>query len=1552
MDPLLTDIATADNAQERALKFMRDPKQIEIRKQELATATTQTDRDALMKDLAFVENQLARPAPVPRAPYRLESGVTVAPSTAPAPVIGRSLEDLYAAAKGPRPLKAPKLTKTAEAISDAAKIGLLAPIPDTEAKWLARSTPSADAARKQVQEREDASLLDVSRAQVMSFGIVPQIVRRMARPEFEPDGTTASEDELVGLTVDEADHVRQGSSKQARQFLRWEVEEEKERQKDAAKGGTGMMLLGGLIAGLPEGAVAGVGLSATLARAGYGSVQLASQGRRGAATLSSVGENVAANVALTGAEDALSPFVNKTDYALAAGMGAAVHLLHAPSLRRAGEAADDLNAVLRVAEDARIEREADIKSARAIAGPDATNDEVAKLALAAQGKRLREAYDAPLQNPGDERKLLSNDIVDELTGDTTGKTDGEPPLPKPETTEALSTTDLIRQKAPDAKTREDMLSAAEVQWDSPAYLQGRIWSARSRPETQEVIGRLTGGRTYDDMVNLPVGVTVAQEAAANPKLALAIKTINELIPKYAKGDKVHVTVLPPGKPQGEVLTVGNVHMIALADTAPGLDRFAAGMHEVGHVVWHKHAQYVPAELMKVIKDDFGVFMRKLLSADPSAAQHRLSILNPSAAALGNGRLKPTAYAGSLDEYIAEQYVKHLTTLAFKGDKRISDTLRSKIIQAVKAVLQFFTELKARGHLRPDAGAAEFFERVLDGTLQQAKKVDEEMFLSPDLVIPSTSASQGLEAVQTTALTDEALQAKHGLDVIPDGTPAQRTKLKAMTHLFRKAEGMPKPDEKRMSKLLLAKPLSALTPTALRLLASDHPVARMAGALLVENGAGAAGRTDTAAIRKWRYEREFMGNAVNDYERSYVEWRNANGGSLKEDFWDGAKKQEFDRLVATEMENRLAGRVSQHPPAVHDAADVLEAAYDRLRKAQVNVRTPGYQALPSSSFGYMPHRMSPDKVRNASPAQIRVLHGVLVEQFRSIEGFDEAFSRRLASKYIETIKDRATTGYSAPMTIASAEAADIVEQAAKAMGLGADEAHALSRRMLKSQPAHTRHRLQLDLTREYRADGQTFKLLDLFETDQMQLLRSQVSRVSGEVALIQQGVPGSVGLKLIREAMADYGAVKADNATLEAFDQVAAELLGQPFGKQNGPWLDRAVQFNSVASLGGMGFNQLAEFWNGAVSLGVRHALSAIGDFGRLRSEIIALSKGEKVDNPIIGSLELYGVSGDGGAQFGTDNYKMIFPFASADRIEVTYGKHDITALDRILRGGMNLQGKLSLWRAITAAQERGFAEQIVHKVLRYVREGGEDVALADIGIDKATAAGLRASLKDAARFDANGRLVSFDISKVADKQAAETMVNSVHRGTRQIIQGSLIGETGKWIHSDLLRLALQFKTFSLTAIDKQWNRQVGNHGTAAALGMLLGTMTLAAPIYMVRVGLQSIGREDQDEFLEKRLHPYRIAREVLNYTALSGLSGDLLDVMSSITGVEPTGGRSGTNKSAVGNVVAPAAGKVDDIWRALQNTKEGTDIHGLMMQMPFSRLPFMYPAMNALRPDN
>lgn len=804
--------------------------------------------------------------------------------------------------------------------------------------------------------------------------------------------------------------------------------------------------------------------------------------------------------------------------------------------------------------------------------------------------------------------------------------------------------------------------------------------------------------------------------------------------------------------------------------------------------------------------------------------------------------------------------------------------------------------------------------------------------------------------EVAAFMGDPVAQKYGLTILPMGTPVERADANMMLSLYKKAEAWaaknPMDDAwiKRADQLIDNSLIPAAS-TGLRLLKSKNPVARMMAAELLEDASGVAGkRRSTAALSKYMHERAFMGNALPAYNDAYSLWRNKQGGSEWSELAGRAYRDRFDRLIAEEIEyRRVSGKPVSNDPYVKAATDVLEAAYNRIRVAQQQNRTLGWQALPDTSVGYMPHKISPNKWLTLSPEQRQVVHQALTDQFINIEGWDMTFADQLASRYLERVQARATNVHDSPIGGASAGSAEIVEDALTAMGMSREDVRLQMQRFTRGAAGWTKGRLDLDLLKVYEVDGQEFRLLDVFETDQVALLRSQAGRASGEVALARHGIYGRPHMSVISRAMRQPApGLRITDNEADAFDQVAAEFFNAPFGTAEPKWLENARVLNSVVRLGGIVYNQFAEFINAVAHVGLVRTLSGVASMGRMRSEIKALVRGEKVDNPLISSIERLG-----GAEFGTDAYRIVMPFDVPDHAYPTYGADTVTTFDRLVRGASYLQGKLSLWRTVHSVQQRAMAEQIVAKIGRYANDGGEDVALRQFGISPELQAAIKRD--GVARYD-NGSLVEFDVNKLQDPAQREELVQAVHRGVSQIIQGTFIGETGKWAHSGYLKMLVQFRTFSLTAMEKQWARQRNSRGVGPTLAILLASMMAAAPIYMARMYASSIGREDQEEFLEQRLQPELIVRQTLNYVALSGLAGDFLDAAVALSpdewGLQMTGGRAGTDTEFVGNLIAPATSLVDDAWKALQNLDDPTQ---LLRVLPGSRLPYIVPGINALQ---
>jgi len=1457
--------------------------------------------------------------------------------------------------------------------------------------------------RKAQAERDNTSFLDVAQA---AFGDTfgGAAMRSALRPEYQPDpGFHLDPKRLNGMTEAEQDFMREAQSEQHAQRIEWEIQDNRDRHEVMARKGPVEGFAASMLAGLPEGYITGFGAARSLQFMKLGSLELAAQGQRGAAIASSLAENVGGNLALTAGQSQFDPYVGATDFGMAAGMGILGTVMHSPTVFKEASKFDAIREAHAVMENAarqalELRRQA-IKNLGADASPEALMAEVKRL----ESNGIRQELAAGKADTVPENRKLLPEMAEPGVESTpmdfpsldSGVADKRPYL---EGVDIARAGEVNPTNAMDRETFSTIWGSHEpVRWaDRPGVVMSR----------HDRLMEIAGGVSRDQMAAMPNGV----HEVGGTKLSDDQKFVLDYLHKtFLPESKILVQDLNadatvPANRHGDATRLWD-EGYAIRFRADSKDWQHTLIHEVGHAILTHKINEVPARFAEGFKQLHAEWQQRYRGAEVKQTSGEFP--NRTAVAMERGNITgdyvhntlgfadredgfeqsmmdvmagvidkvtgqqknitaqarqfASKYIPNFDEFGAEQFVKYV-------EAAVADKLDWKPASMPKAVVDYFRNLwdnfkalfefaKKNDLIAPDTRATEFFESIRkqakasntkEKRIAQGLNPERDTMPSAAMALPPESAEAKKLHTEQEALTNDPIAQKYGFHMLPVKTPQERAEFQALIHLYKRAEELaPTVDESRLSKLMNTSVFENGQSTANTLLRSGNPVARMIAGELLENPSGAGGRKSSAAIHKYMKEHEYLGNTMNDVQGLYNDFRKAQGGSVIEDTFGGKNWQQFNRLIAEEIESRRPGAAKvESPPAVIAAADKLEAAYERMRSGQIAAKSAGWAALPESSVGYMPHKMDPAKVLNMTDKQHEALHSALTDQFIGIEGFDPTFADHLASKYVDRVRRKALGGYSAPANIHHTGAADIVQEALEAMGMSKEEVQASMERYMRAGPAHTKKRLQLDLGREYpMEDGSSFKLMDLFDTDQFNLLRSQAQRVSGEVALARHGVMGKSGLDLIRRAIEfGPGEARAKVKALEAYDQVAAEFLGSPYGTQS-RMLDRVMQVNSLARLGGMGFTQLGESLNGLFHVGAIRTLDSIASMPRLRSEILRLAKGEKVENPILHSLEEFG-----GAEFGAEAYKTVFPFDNSSRQYQTYGKETLTAADRLLRGGAHVQAKLSMWRAIHSTQQRGFAEQIVRKAAQYLRDGGNDVALRDMGISDDLLKKLREDLPNIAEFDHNGKLTNFDITKAKDVQSAEDFTQAIHRGVSQIIQGTFIGERSKWAHDSVMRLMTQFRTFSLTSVEKQWARQVGNVGHAKALGMMLGSMSLAAPLYMARTYLNSVGMGDkQAEYLEKQLTPMQIARASMNYVAMSGLAGDLMDATTAVSGVgQVTGGRTSAGTSFVGNVVAPAAGLADDVWKGVQNTKDGTDPTQLVKSLPFSRVPGMIQLINTL----
>ena len=762
--------------------------------------------------------------------------------------------------------------------------------------------------------------------------------------------------------------------------------------------------------------------------------------------------------------------------------------------------------------------------------------------------------------------------------------------------------------------------------------------------------------------------------------------------------------------------------------------------------------------------------------------------------------------------------------------------------------------------------------------------------------------------------------------------------------------------------------TGMASTGLTMSRSKFAPLRGIAAVLSEGTQGQSGRRHSAALEVVLRETDFN-RALLGWNSNFDLFRKSRGvGILKHAFGDGNLDREFNELVALEMRNRSRPDLyaSSQDPSVVRAADILGTLYKRAGEEQVRWQTVGSENIKPGDASYFPQMVSAEKIKRLqteTPELLNEYRSLVAEQARTIFGWDKKFADYFGKRYIETAARRASGGYDTPANLAHHQAGEIVQDILTSMREGASKEDIVridkeSAAFARGGPSFTKGRLDFDVTHAYKSKrGKEIRLLDIMESDMLGLARRYTRRAAGEIALQKFGIQGKHGLDVLRKVVeAGHLRNQVTDAELDAFDQLVSEIINVPWAGPGGKNIRSSNMENlrlitSAIKLGGMGITQFGETGNGFAAVGVARTMDSIAAMPRLIKELDTIRKGGTVDG-LLRSIEI-----EQGFDVGLHSYIMDRAFDVADNNIQLYGRENLSIMAKASRGMSHLQAVVSGQRMITAIQTRGMSEQIIHKALTYIRDGKEDIALKDMGFDEELTAALRANMDKIATFD--GKTVSSLNVRgggLTDAQVAK-LVGVVNRGASQIIQTVYPGETGKWAHSDLLKLLFQFRTFSMTSIEKQWGRNVKNYNHLGAAVGLLGAMSFAFPIHLARVYAKTVGmsEEKRKEYLDKNLNVASITQATLNYASAAGLAGDIWDIGGSgVAGVmgeaapdwltNTINPRGTSNKAQLlGGTIAPSLGTLQDAFQLARG-----DWKKVFSVLPGGSLPALLPVKNVV----
>lgn len=1410
------------------------------------------------------------------------------------------------------------------------------PVADAQAAAAVASLPFAqpgagvDVARDRAREQQTAAEAEQARKDGTGVGTVASEALR--DPRVMPSWTVLQRFADGPAVADPAwdymqnrDRIEKDLSDDEREYLRENAVSEESAQRSLAElayrrdidrtyadAGGFKSFVGQMAAGVTDPGSLLLGLGAVkafqLARIGSGAYIAA--GRGGAAAVSMAAENAAANVAIEGLSDIMGEHKTSADYAMAAAAGAALTLPFARGVfRQAAEAEAH-----RLAQDT-ISRAAQ-EQAGAVAkvrqdNPDLPPDAVARKVVEDETEAIRTTV-AETVGPQRLDRVVPEDVGREMRDEFAGKPPEEtapnPDTPKPVTPDAAPVVqqDVLQQ------IRDEGTVTRKVLDDATGNEVRLTW-------TTEGNKRKPHGNVAEALA------AIETHKAATPDQKALAKYLQKVMAKEAQDVEVAVRAqdarswFNPNGP-GVSINRGDVNAAGatLADKISGLSRLGVEhiLHETMHAAtwhrlnaWERAAGKLTREQQKVLsqfEDLFERFREHVKERHPRT--HPSSFKNKGGARYA---------ASNMHEFAAQFFTDAETRVALDAMPgkalagRTSSALR-EMMALIRRVLGFTNR----------ASAFEEGSRIIDQLL--SLPLDNVRYADGSPVFSAPSIPTGSSGKVNPLI-------------------ARRSRDSWGERIYKAAEAYMARhpiDRERLNTLTLK---AGVGSDGLVLANSGNAVLQQWASIVTETTTGAAGRRATVALRAHTLAQKMVGSALLDYGNAYTVWRNKAGGSAWEDMFRGDTRRKFDQKVYEEVLARRRGDYAPGPDrAVSEAADALEGLFERARKEQVDAAVLGADNLPTSSRGYIPQALDGTKLQAASTADMALLHDALAKQFQERLGFDERFARDFAPVYTERVRERAMGTKNIDGLAAGGEGLQTVRDVLENLELDpslADRARAAASKLGQS---HTRKRLDLDLTQELRPG---LRMLDFYNTNPLLLARSYAKTTAGTVALTDAGIHGVRGVREVENAALWKGGNPATKEEMEAFRRTAAEILGTPVATARiSAGASNVAMLVSLQRLGGLVFTQAAETWNMVHHLGLRSTLAGIASLPKMAGEVGRLKRGAPSQNHILTSLETVG-----GAEFGMGAYKMIAPLDAPDGRLAEYIDQPGVAT-RLLRAGGHAQAAISGFKGLMAAQHRMVAEQITKKALRYIRDGGDDVALADMGFTPDLVAAVKADLGTIAKWGDGDTLAELDLTRVSDVRIAEAFVQAVHRGTSQIIQGTYVGERGKWAHDDYMRVLLQLRTFGLTAMEKQWSRTRANHNFAYAAGVMLGQMALALPIYYARVQLMSAGREDREKYINDALKPGAVVRALMNYSSMSGLTADVLDLLMGLGGGwgnkevrDALGDRGGMSNSSIVGRVIPAAGTVDKLWQVA--TGKG-DLHMALKQLPFSNLPYLYPLIN------
>lgn len=451
-------------------------------------------------------------------------------------------------------------------------------------------------------------------------------------------------------------------------------------------------------------------------------------------------------------------------------------------------------------------------------------------------------------------------------------------------------------------------------------------------------------------------------------------------------------------------------------------------------------------------------------------------------------------------------------------------------------------------------------------------------------------------------------------------------------------------------------------------------------------------------------------------------------------------------------------------------------------------------------------------------------------------------------------------------------------------------------------SRAKRRLSMDETtvmelKDRSGEVRPVSLEDLFENDARLLMHNYTRQVAGHTALAKSlGVTSKADWDaVVRKAVAYAGDnLNLDKSVVDAelkkLDFVYKAITGQPV--EDFTNLHKAARvirdINFMRSLNQAGFAQAADLGN-VISQGgwrtvITHMPALWGMIRRIRDT------GELADD-LAAELEAI-------VPLGTDGIRHAVPsrFDSGftDEMEPVLTSRAGQKADVALHAMRKATGYISGLTPLTIIQQRMAAKAIAQNLVNTAFQSGGK----KIGANRLRAMGLsdemservfeqiRAHAKTVTGALTQRKLKALDFDAWTDLDARDAFSMALYRQGRRLVQENDIGSSAMFMHKEVGRVLIQFRSFMLNAYSKQLLHNFEIDGMKAfmpwAYGMVFGGLA-----YTLRQTANTVGLPDRREQLKERLSAKNIAAGAFNTAGMSSLIPAGVDTIWQFTGNEP-----------------------------------------------------------------